>query len=101
MKLKQILLEQDEKQSQDYWQQSRDKSFKTQRTKFNPETGQISWDVEFTPLSALRDTITQATEYFKDTLRKYPEDYRLNHLYSKFMGFKKAFSTYMNQKYNK
>jgi hypothetical protein len=95
MKIKDILNEKEE----DWKQNSPD--FKTKQVGFDPDTGQFSWDVEYTPMVSLDNHIMDAAEDFKKVTRKFPQDEKLEKLYKVFSGFKKAFRTHMNRKYAK
>ena len=59
MKIKDILNEKEHD-----WQQDTP-DFKTRQSGFDKETGQISWDVEYTPLVRLNDDIESAYQNFK------------------------------------
>ena len=52
MKLRDIIKEEE-------WEQD-SPSFKTKKTGVDPTTGQISWDVEYTPLKGVDDAIEKA-----------------------------------------
>ena len=92
MKIKDIL-------EQEWQQDSPD--FKTRQTGVDPVTGQISWDVEYTPLKGVDDAIQDAYDDYKDVLKKYPDDERLEKLFDVFASFKKAFRQHVNRKYGR
>ena len=92
MKIKDIL-------EQEWRQDSPD--FKTKQTGVDPVTGQISWDVEYTPLKGVDNAIQDAYDDYKAVLRKYPDDERLEKLFDIFASFKKAFRQHVNRKYGR
>ena len=92
MKIKDIL-------EQEWQQDSPD--FKTRQTGVDPVTGQISWDVEYTPLKGVDSAIQDAYDDYKAVLRKYPDDERLEKLFDVFASFKKAFRQHVNRKYGR
>ena len=92
MKIKDIL-------EQEWHQDSPD--FKTKQTGVDPVTGQISWDVEYTPLKGVDDAIQDAYDDYKQVLRNYPDDERLEKLFNVFASFKKAFRQHVNRKYGR
>lgn len=92
MKLTDILNEGWEQESPD---------FKTRRTGVDPETGQISWDVEYTPLKGVDDNFEEAYQDFKKILRKYPNDEKLEKLFNVFASFKRQFRTHVSRKYGR
>jgi len=94
MKLIDILREEEE------WRQDTP-SFKTKRTGQDPETGTISWDIEYTPLKGVDNAIDKAYEEYKEVLRKYPDDQKLDKLFDVFASFKKAFRTHVSRKYGR
>ena len=75
--------------------------FTTRQTDFNPETGQISWDVEYTPLVDLRNEVEELFEAYKKTIQKYPDDEKLNKLFDVYSSFKRAFKTHVNKRYGR
>lgn len=93
MKLSDIIREEE-------WEQD-SPDFKTKKTGVNPETGQISWDVEYTPLKGVDDAIGKAYDEYKDLLKKYPEDQKLEKLFDIFASFKKAYRTHVSRKYGR
>ena len=95
MKIKDILKEEEK----DWKQDSPD--FKTKQTGFNPDTGQYSWDVKYTPLISLAENIEEAYEDVKEVTRKYPQDEKLEQLFKVFSSFKRAYKMHINRKYAK
>ena len=85
MKIKDIL-EQDWKQDSP--------QFKTKQTGVDPETGQISWDIEYTPLVGVDKAIGNAYDEYKDVLRKYPDDQKLEKMFDIFAAFKREFRSF-------
>jgi len=95
MKIKDILNEKEHDWKQDT------PDFKTRQSGFDKETGQISWDVEYTPLVRLNDDIESAYQNFKKVTREYPQDEKLEKLFKVYSGFKRAYKAHMNRKYAK
>lgn len=91
MKIKDIINEQD-------WKQDTPR-FKTKRTGVDPETGTISWTIEYTPLKGVDDAIDNAYDEYKKVLRKYPDDQKLEKLFDIFAAFKKQFRMHVTRKY--
>lgn len=75
--------------------------FTTKQTGYDPETGQISWDVEYTPLIDLRNEVEDLFEAYKKTIQKYPDDEKLNKLFEVYSSFKRAFKTHVNRRYGR
>lgn len=76
-------------------------NFKLTDKKVNPETGQISFNVEYTPMIRLRKEVEELYDAFKDTLQKYPEDQKLEKFFDVFASFKRQFKTHVNRKYGR
>tara|TARA_B110000285_G_scaffold224002_1_gene280241 strand:- start:395 stop:676 length:282 start_codon:yes stop_codon:yes gene_type:complete len=91
MKIVDILKEED-------WKQDTP-GFKSKQTDFNPDTGQYTWDVDYTPIKSVDSAIEKAYEGYKQVLSKYPEDEKLETLFNVFASFKKAFRTHVSRKY--
>ena len=68
------------------------------KVKTDPETGTISWTIEYTPLKGVDNAIDNAYEY-KKVLRKYPDDQKLEKLFDIFAAFKKQFRMHVTRKY--
>lgn len=94
MKIRDILIEQED------WKQD-SPEFKTKQTGFDPETGQYSWDVEYTPLTGVDKAIEDAFQEYKDVLKKYPEDQKLEKLFDVFAAWKREFRKHVSRKYGK
>ena len=92
MKIKDIL-------EQDWRQDSPE--FKSKQTGVNPETGQTSWDIEYTPLIGVDKAIDRAYEQYKHVLRKYPEDQKLEKMFDIFAAFKREFRKHVTRKYGR
>lgn len=92
MKIKDILEQE--------WKQD-SPEFKTKETGVNPETGQISWDVEYTPLIGVDRAIEKAYGQYKDVLKKYPDDQKLDKLFDIFAAFKREFRKHVTRKYGR
>lgn len=93
MKIKDILKEEE-------WRQDTP-SFKTKKTGVDPETGTISWDIEYTPLKGVDKAIDKAYEEYKDVLKKYPDDQKLEKLFDIFAAFKRQFRMHVTRKYGR
>jgi|TARA_B110000503_G_scaffold58969_1_gene94224 hypothetical protein len=93
MKIADILKEQD-------WKQDTP-SFKTKQTEFDPKTGQYTWDVDYTPIKGVDNAIEKAYQEYKEILKDYPEDQKLEKLFDVFASFKKAFRTHVSRKYSR
>ncbi len=65
------------------------------------DTGQMSWKVEYTPLSGVNKSIETAYQDFKKAIREFPEDSRLEELFEEFASFKRGYRTHFNRKYKK
>jgi hypothetical protein len=76
-------------------------NFKTKKTGVDPETGTISWDIEYTPLRGVDKAIDKAYDEYKDVLKKYPDDQKLEKLFDIFASFKKQFRTHVSRKYGR
>lgn len=94
MKIRDILREQED------WKQD-SPEFKTKQSGFNPETGQYTWDVEYTPLKGVDKAIEDAFQEYKDVLKKYPEDQKLEKLFDVFAAWKREFRKHVSRKYGK
>lgn len=90
MKIKDILEQE--------WRQDSPR-FKTKQTGVDPVTGQVSWDIEYTPLKGADDAIQEAYDELKKALKKHPDDQKLEQLFNVYASFKKAFRTHLNRKY--
>jgi hypothetical protein len=75
--------------------------FKTKHYDTDDETGQMSWKVEYTPLSGVNKSIETAYQDFKKAIREFPEDSRLEELFEEFASFKRGYRTHFNRKYKK
>lgn len=92
MKIKD-LLEQD-------WKQDTP-GFKSKQTDVDPETGSISWDIEYTPLTGVDKAVERAYQEYKDALQKHPEDQKLEKLFDVFAAWKREFRKHVSRKYGK
>lgn len=88
MKLVDIIKEEDDK-------------FTTKQTDYDKITGQYSWDVEYTPLKSIDKELDSIYEDFKEVLKKYPNDVKLDKLFSIFSLFKKQLRTHISLKYGR
>lgn len=92
MKIKDIL-------EQDWKQDSPE--FKSKETGVDPETGGISWDIEYTPLTGVDKAIEKAFNEYKDALKKYPNDQKLEKLFEVFAAFKREYRKHVTRKYGR
>jgi len=89
MKLKDLIFEEDAL------------SFKTTKTDINPATGQITWDVEYTPLIKIDGELEKLAIELNNAVRKHPEDEKLQQYNEFFKRFKKGFRTHVTKRYKK
>lgn len=75
--------------------------FKTKQTGVDPVTGRVEWDVEYTPLIAVDKAIEEAFQEYKDVLKKYPEDQKLDKLFDIFASWKREFRKHVSRKYGR
>lgn len=87
MKLKEIILENDAL------------GFTTTKTSTDPETGQITWDVEYTPLVKIDRELEDLASQLDTAVKKHPEDEKLQQYNEIFKNFKKAFRTHVTKHY--
>jgi hypothetical protein len=87
MKLLKILTEQSER------------GFDTEQSTTDPVTGAVTWNVVYTPLNALDKAMEKMYEYFGDTIKKYPNDTRLEQMFYDFANIKKNLRTHITRKY--
>lgn len=92
MKIKDILEQE--------WKQD-SPEFKSKQTGVDPETGRISWDIEYTPLKGVDTAIEKAYDEYKDVLKKYPDDQKLDKLFDIFAVFKREFRKHVTRKYGR
>ena len=72
--------------------------FKTKKVSGpDPVTGQMVWNVEYTPLKGVDD----AYQDFKKILRKYPTDERLEKLFQVFAQFKRQYRSHVTRRYGR
>lgn len=89
MKLKDILFEEDAL------------GFKTTKTNVDPETGQVTWDVEYTPLVRIDGELEKLATELDSATKKHPEDEKLQQYNELFKNFKKAFRSHVTKHYRK
>jgi hypothetical protein len=89
MKLLKILTEQSER------------SFDTEQSSTDPETGTVTWNVVYTPLISLDKAMQKMYEDFADTIKEYPDDIRLEQMFYDFANIKKNLRTHITRKYKK
>jgi hypothetical protein len=75
--------------------------FKSKETGIDPETGSVSWDIEYTPLRGVDKSIEKAYNEYKDAIKKYPNDQKLDKLFELFTAFKKEFRKHVTRKYGR
>ena len=75
--------------------------FQTKKTNSDPVTGQVSWDVEYTPLIGIDKSIESVYSEFKDALKKHPEDQKLEKLFDVFASWKREFRKHISRKYGR
>lgn len=92
MKIKDIL-------EQDWKQDSPE--FKSRQTDIDPETGAVSWNIQYTPLVGVDKAIEKAHTEFKDALKKYPNDEKLDKLFEIFTSFKREYRKHVTRKYGR
>ena len=93
MKIKDIL-------EQDNWRQD-SPGYKTKKTRVDPETGTISWDVQKTPINAIDKEMENLHTNLKYALKDYPNDEKLEKFYNVFTSFKKQLRTHLTRKYGR
>ena len=67
----------------------------------HPVTGQMTWDVEYTPLKGVDDNLEDAYQDFKKILRKYPTDEKLEKLFQIFSQFKRQYRSHVTRRYGR
>ena len=67
----------------------------------DPVTGQMTWDVEYTPLIGVDDNLEDAYQDFKKILRKYPTVERLQKLFNVFSQFKRQYRSHVTRRYGR
>jgi hypothetical protein len=67
----------------------------------DPVTGQMTWDVEYTPLIGVDDNLEDAYQDFKKILKKYPTDERLQKLFDVFSQFKRQYRAHVTRRYDR
>lgn len=92
MKIKDILEQE--------WKQDTER-FKSKQTDIDPETGSISWDIEYTPLTGVDKSIEKAFNELKDAVRKHPNDEKLEKLLDVFSSWKREFRKHVTRKYGR
>ena len=90
MKLKDIILEADDALG-----------FKTTKTDVDPETGAITWDVEYTPLIKIDRDLENIAAELETAVKKHSDDVKLAQYNELFKNFKKAFRSHVTKHYGK
>ena len=75
--------------------------FKTTKTNVDPETGQITWDVEYTPLAKIDDDLEDLVNELERAVSKHPKDEKLQQYFTFLKNFKKGFRTHVTKHYRK
>lgn len=75
--------------------------FKTTKTNIDPETGQITWDVEYTPLVKIDGELEKLAIELDSAVRKHPKDEKLQQYNEFFKNFKKGFRSHVTRHYKK
>ena len=75
--------------------------FKTTKSNIDPETGQITWDVEYTPLIKIDDDLEGLVDELERAIKKHPEDIKLEQYFTLLKNFKKSFRTHVTKHYKK
>lgn len=73
--------------------------FSTKKTGVNPTTGQISWDVSYTPMISLDKNLEELYQDFKDVTKENPDDTKLEELFNTFSSLKRNIRTHISRKY--
>ena len=73
--------------------------FKTTQTGVDPETGQVTWDVEYTPLIKIDSDLEQLANELELAVEKHPEDEKLKQYNDILKNFKKSFRNHVTRKY--
>jgi hypothetical protein len=76
-------------------------SFKTQQTAVNPETGKITWSVQYHPAREVEKGLDKLDKDLKSLLDKNPQDTKFEEYYETFRKYKKSLNTYLNKQYSK
>jgi len=76
--------------------------FKTKKVSGpDPVTGQMTWDVEYTPLIGVDKNFEEAYQDFKKILKKYPTDEKLEKLFQIFAQFKRQYRSHVTRRYGR
>jgi hypothetical protein len=89
MKLKELIFEEDAL------------GFKTTQTSIDPVTGQVTWDVEYTPLVKVDSELEKLAIDLDSAVKKHPKDEKLQQYNEFFKNFKKSFRTHVTKHYRK
>jgi len=76
-------------------------SFRTQQTAVNPETGKITWSVQYHPAREVEKGLDKLDKELKSLLEENPQDSKLSEYNDMFKRYKKALNTYLNKQYPK
>ena len=76
-------------------------SFKTTKTHIDPETGAITWDVEYTPLVKIDRELETMVSQLDAAVKQHPDDEKLQKLADTFRNWKKVFRSHVTRRYSK
>lgn len=89
MKLRDIILKEDEYPD-----------FDTEKSSTDDTTGQITWDVNYTPIKSLNKNLEELNDDFKEVLEEYPTDRKLEEIYKKFASVKREMRKHISRQYS-
>lgn len=75
--------------------------FKTTKTNVDPETGQITWDVEYTPLVKIDDDLEDLVDELERAVSRHSDDEKLQQYFQLLKNLKKSFRTHVTKHYRK
>jgi len=75
--------------------------FQTTKTDINPETGQITWDINYDALTRLNKALEELSRSFDIMAKRYPQDNKLQKYAEDFKNFKKKIRMHITKNYNK
>jgi len=73
--------------------------FSSKKTAVDPVTGQITWDVEYTPIISLDNNLEELYQDFQDVVEKYPDDNKLQQMSNQFYNLKRNIRSHISKKY--
>ena len=75
--------------------------FTTKQTHVDPETGQVTWDVEYTPLTKIDSDLDKMLYQLEKAVKDNPGDAKLASMVDIYRNWKKAFRTHVTRTYRK